>query len=155
MIPPRLVTALAAASAALAACGSEDPEARRDRPAVATTATAAGFDPRAAVPVPDDDLPFLAVNSLDALLPLAPTRGRLAASGGCVTFKVRDQLYTPVWPTGSRLSADGKRVLGPRGESFALGEDATLPGASFSLAGMRLERPLARDCPAATYAVNL
>jgi hypothetical protein len=48
-------------------------------------------------------------------------------------------------------------VIGPGGESFTIGEDVTLDGASFSLANdsMRLREPLRRLCPPATYAVNL
>jgi hypothetical protein len=101
--------------------------------------------------------PFVAVNTVDALLPLGRTRGRLAVADGCVTFRVRDQLYTPVWPEGTRLSDDGARILGPAGESFPLGEDVTLDGAAFSLANdsMRLRTPLPGRCPNATYAVNL
>jgi hypothetical protein len=101
--------------------------------------------------------PFLAVNTRDALLPLGRTRGLVSVQNGCITFRVGGQLYTPVWPVGTRLSADGERVIGPGGEQFPIGADATLDGASFSLANesMRLREPLPRNCPGATYAVNL
>ncbi len=111
----------------------------------------------AAEAAPAAELPFLAVNTVDALLPLGRTRGRLGVTAGCLTFQVRDQTYIPVWPQGSRLSPGGERVVGPGGESFTIGEDVTLDGASFSLANdsMRLREPLPRLCPPATYAVNL
>lgn len=100
--------------------------------------------------------PFVAVNTVDALLPLGRTRGRLQIVDGCVAFQVRDQLYTPIWPAGTRLSDDSVRILGPAGESAPLGEDVTLDGAAFSLANdsMRLRTPLPKRCPNATYAVN-
>ncbi|HYW16771.1 MAG TPA: hypothetical protein VE891_11555 [Allosphingosinicella sp.] len=101
--------------------------------------------------------PFLAVNTVDALLPLGRSRGRLGVAAGCVTFKLRDQLYTPIWPEGTSLSDDGTHIIGPAGEIFPLGEDVTLDGAAFSLANdsMRLGTALPGRCAKATYAVNL
>ena len=101
--------------------------------------------------------PYIAVNGLDALLPLGRTRGLLTVINGCVTFKVRDQLYMPVWPAGTKLSSRNDAIIAPGGEVFPLGKDATLGGASFSLAneGMRLRDWPPSPCPDATYAVHL
>ena len=127
-----------------------------DKPAPKETKETASAD-KPAAGADGAPRPFVAVNTIDALLPLGRTRGRLAVTNGCVTFKVRDQLFTPIWPEGTRLSDDGAGILGPAGESFPLGEDVTLDGASFSLANasMRLRTPLPGRCPKATYAVNL
>lgn len=118
---------------------------------------AASSETTAGKPASGAPRPFLAVNTVDALLPLGRSRGRLAVSNGCVTFKLRDQLYTPIWPEGTSLSEDGTRILGTAGETFPLGEDVTLDGAAFSLANdsMRLGTALPGRCPNATYAVNL
>lgn len=116
-----------------------------------------GIDTPSAGAPPAAEVPHLAVNTQDPVLPLGRTRGLLAVVNGCVTFKVRDQLFTPVWPEGTRLSPANDRVIGPAGQSFLLGADATLDGASFSLRnpGMRLRQPLPARCPNATYAVNI
>jgi hypothetical protein len=102
-------------------------------------------------------MPFIAVNTADPLLPLGRTRGFLSTEDDCVTFKVRDQTYTPVWPNGTRLSGAGTQIVGPGGEIFPLAQDVTLDGASFSLQNksMRLRQPLPSTCPNATYAVNM
>jgi hypothetical protein len=162
----RCLVALGTFPVFLLGCNGQSPA---DSPRAARDAAAdnrSGADPAAAASqparvaaeaAPAAELPFLAVNTVDALLPLGRTRGRLGVTAGCLTFQVRDQTYTPVWPQGSRLSPDGTRVIGPGGESFPIGEDVTLDGASFSLANdsMRLGAPVPRHCPSATYAVNL
>lgn len=102
-------------------------------------------------------LPFLAVNTVDALLPMGRARGLLSVEKDCVVFILRGQRYAPIWPIGTRLSETGEQVLGPDGQVFDLGEEATFDGASFSLKNesMRLERPIPGRCPRATYAINL
>lgn len=102
-------------------------------------------------------LPFLAVNTVDALLPMGRARGLLSVEKDCVVFILRGQRYAPIWPIGTRLSETGQQVLGPDGQVFDLGEEATFDGASFSLKNesMRLERPIPGRCPRATYAINL
>lgn len=166
-----------AATMALLGCSSQDPPgshpvnaqvvADAARTALPSAAGTNGASPVGAKPATSDiaagkyaasaPRPFLAVNTVDALLPLGRSRGRLAVVNGCVTFELRGQLYTPIWPEGTSLSDDGTRILGPAGETFALGEDVTLDGAAFSLANdsMRLRTALPGRCPNATYAVNL
>lgn len=103
------------------------------------------------------ELPFIAVNTVDAVLPLGRTRGLLTFRQGCVVFQVRGQLYTPIWPSGTYVSEDSRQVHGRAGDAFRLNEEVTLDGASFSLENerMRLREPLPERCPNATYAVNL
>jgi len=99
----------------------------------------------------------MAVNTVDALLPMGRTRGLLSVEDDCIVFTLRDQRFTPIWPPGTRLSPNGGQVLGPAGQVFTLGQDATLDGAAFSLENesMRLEQRIPGRCPRGTYAVNL
>ncbi|HEY0012190.1 MAG TPA: hypothetical protein VGB79_04985 [Allosphingosinicella sp.] len=98
-----------------ASCSSEpapgDQSSNRNRTAerAADPSDGSNDTPSSSATTRSGPMPFIAVNTADPVLPLGRTRGFLSAEDGCVTFKVREQTYTPVWPNGLAFRVTERR----------------------------------------------
>lgn len=137
----------------LAACTSEAPA---PTPANATAV------PEARIAAEPPQVPvYLAINSRThgGPLPLGQTRGALSLGGGCIVFRVRDQLFTPIWPVGTvyTVSDDHGVIRTPGGQAYQVPSESTLGGGSFAAVdspSLKLASPLPKNCPQATYVVQ-